>query len=141
MGPLAGGRVYLDTNSLIYAFEQFDTFPGLIDHLLVPLQSGDLTVVTSTITLAEVLTHPIKNGDQALATAYRDFLMPTKHLELWPVDAAIADRAAQLRVAHKLRTPDAIHLATCIAAKCTILLSRDVGFSGLGIRVISPDRL
>ena len=81
-----GKRVYLDANPLIYAFENPKEFPGLINQLLAPLSRGELIVVTSTITLTEVLTHPIEFGDSALESAYGTFLTPTGNFEILPVD-------------------------------------------------------
>lgn len=40
-------------------------------------------------------------------------------------DRAIWDLAAQLRAAHKLKLPDAVHLATAIKAACRFLITND----------------
>jgi predicted nucleic acid-binding protein len=42
-----------------------------------------------------------------------------------PPDLAIADTAAQLRAAYRLRTPDAIQAATAIRAKVSTLFAND----------------
>ena len=41
---------------------------------------------------------------------------------------AIAMRAAELRARYGLRTPDAIHCATALAARCDGLLTNDKAF-------------
>jgi predicted nucleic acid-binding protein len=140
-GPLLGKRVYLDANPLIYAFESPKDFPQLATHFLGPLQKGELTVVTSTVTITEVLTHPIKNGDAVLEQAYRQFFAAGKSVEIWPVNTEIAERAAQLRAQFGLRTPDAIHIATSLIAKCDLFFTHDLALGKLGIRIISPGSL
>jgi predicted nucleic acid-binding protein len=62
----------------------------------------------------EVLVHPLRNSDDALAQRYRDILRNAAALTLFPVSEAVAEQAAHLRAAHNLRTPDAIQMATAL---------------------------
>ena len=140
-GPFVGKTVYLDANPIIYAFENPRAYPGLINHLIAPLDRGEIRVVTSTITLTEVLMHPIKAGDTILENAYRRFLVPADFFEIMPVDIKIAEHAAALRAQFGLRTPDAIHVSTYVLATCDVFLTRDRALERAGIRVVSPDSL
>jgi predicted nucleic acid-binding protein len=70
--------------------------------------------VTSFITLIEVLVHPIREGRGDLAQQYRDVLLHASNLSAVPVDEDIAEEAAKLRARFKLRTPDAIQVATAM---------------------------
>ncbi len=139
--PLVGKRIYLDANPIIYALENPSGFPGLITHLLEPLNRSELTVVTSSITLTEVLTHPIKSGDAALENAYRRFLTPAEFVEVLSVDTKIAEYAATLRAKFGLRTPDAIHVSTAILANCDLILTRDSALTKVGLKVGTPESL
>ena len=56
---------------------------------------------------------------------YREILLGSTGFDTLPVSAEIAEQAAQLRAAHRLRTPDAIPLATAIRAGATVFLTND----------------
>jgi predicted nucleic acid-binding protein len=138
---LRGLKVYVDANPLIYALESPALFPALTREFLVPLQKSEVRAVTSVITLTEVLTGPIRSQDSALEQVYRSFLRPSDVLETWPVSNALAEAAARLRASHGFRTPDAIHLATCVASGCDLILTGDRALARAGVRLVTPDQL
>lgn len=74
------------------------------------MDRGDFTVVTSTITLLEVLVHPLRSNNTEIAAEYRDILLNSK-LVTMEVSSTIAEQAAQLRAVHNIRTPDAIQIS------------------------------
>ena len=60
-------------------------------------------------------------------------------LEWEPLTLVVADRAAQLRADHGLRTRDAIQLATAVAAGATGFVTNDLSFrcvTGIDILVL-----
>ncbi|MCI5124431.1 MAG: type II toxin-antitoxin system VapC family toxin [Candidatus Electrothrix sp. AR5] len=79
----------------------------------------------SVITLTEVLVHPKRNGKIALEKEYRNLLQNSRNFELIPIDADIADRAAELRSRHNLRTPDALQIAATLSVGCEAFLTND----------------
>ena len=87
-----------------------------------------------TIGVAEVLSGPIATGDEILTRRYRSLL------ETWQVvdlTADIAESAARLRAAYRLRLPDAIQAASAIEIGADALVTHDRDFSKLaGLRVI-----
>ena len=125
VSPLYQARVYIDTSTLIYALETPQAFPRLQTHFLDLFTKGDLTTVTSWITLAEALIKPLQNGDKLIETGYREFFTPSSHFEILPVDQSISESAARLRALHGFRLPDAIHIATGMSANCTHYLTGD----------------
>lgn len=122
---LAGQLVGLDTAPLIYYIEEDPTYLSLVDPFFQALADGELRVVTSTITLVEVLTLPLRRGEAEVASQYRDMLLATESLTVQPVSAAIAEEAARLRAARELRTPDAIQLATARLAGASTFVTND----------------
>ncbi|MBV9279520.1 MAG: PIN domain-containing protein [Chloroflexi bacterium] len=120
---LAGQLVGLDTAPLIYYIEEDPTYLPLVDPFFQALADGELRVVTSTITLVEVLTQPLRQGSAELAAQYRDLLLATEGLTVQPVSPAIAEEAARLRAVRELRTPDAIQLATARLAGAHIFVT------------------
>ncbi|MBP0030905.1 MAG: type II toxin-antitoxin system VapC family toxin [Roseofilum sp. Guam] len=72
------------------------------------MSQGEFQFVTSTLTLTEVLVHPLRLGNRELAQQYREIILNQEHLITVPVSPENAELAAQLRATKNLRTPDAI---------------------------------
>ena len=98
-------------------------------------------VVTSTVTLLEVLVHPLRNNNRELATEYRDILLNSRLMTL-EVSNAIAEQAAGLRAAHNIRTPDAIQISAALNAGATHFLTNDIRLPEIpSIQILSIDAL
>ena len=96
---------------------------------LVRLAEKQSTVlVTSAITLLEILVHPYQRKDLNLVRGYYGYLTRLPLLRLVPVTPNIADRAAELRAIYGFKTPDAIQLATAVIEEATLFLTADRGF-------------
>jgi len=128
MGQLTlpdASRIYIDTVTIIYAVEQTPTYGVLLDLLWSRLQSGNLEVLTSELTLMETLVMPIRNSDTFLVDAY-ERLLRSPQMQLIPISQTILKEAARLRATTpSLRTPDAIHIATATTSSCTQFLTND----------------
>lgn len=125
LDELRGTLVALDSAPLIYYIEEYPAYLSIVDPFFDALNQSELAAVTSTVTLAEVLTHPLRRGDKPLAAKYRELLLSTDGLTTLPLTAAIAEEAAGLRASHGLRTPDAIQLATAVVANAAVFLTND----------------
>jgi predicted nucleic acid-binding protein len=133
MGSLilpASGVVYVDTAPVIYTVERHADYESLLLPLWAALDAGTLEVVTSELTLLEVLVKPLRDNDQSLAQDYEKLLAATR-LRTMPVTASILREAAQIRAATNLRTPDAIHAATALAAGCVQFITNDTDYRKL----------
>ncbi len=134
-GLAEGARVTIDSAPLIYYLEDHKTFKLFYAPLFKAEADGLVEFVISSIAVAEVLTGPLKAGDEALANRYR------RALSVWEIvvlDAELAALAARLRASHRLKLPDAIHAATAIATGSVALVTHDRDFSGLkGMRIIN----
>jgi predicted nucleic acid-binding protein len=74
VGPLtlpAAGLVYVDTNAVIYAVEQIEPYRTAALPLWDALDARRQQIVTSELTLLEVLVRPMRDGNQALTALYR----------------------------------------------------------------------
>jgi predicted nucleic acid-binding protein len=139
---LKGHKVGLDTAPLIYYTEQNGAYLEKVDPFFAALAKGELQVVTSVMTLLEVLVRPIRNGNLTLVQIYREFLFNTNDLAIYEVSQEIAEEAARLRALYKIRTPDSIQLATAIHQKATFFLTNDIVLSSLpGIKILVLDDL
>ncbi len=128
---LYGTVVGLDTAPLIYFIEKHPTYLPLLLPFFEALDRGDFQVVTSTLTLTEVLVHPYRDGNQTLAEQYFHMLLNARNLRMVPLSPAIAAEAARIRAAYQLKTPDAIQLATAKEGGATAFLTNDVGLAGI----------
>jgi predicted nucleic acid-binding protein len=70
---------------------------------------------------------PLQASDRALADRYRTIFYHTRGIKVLPISLAVADRAAELRAKHNLRTPDALHVASAITSRCDAFLTNDAG--------------
>ncbi|WP_232317124.1 type II toxin-antitoxin system VapC family toxin [Anabaena sp. CA = ATCC 33047] len=106
--------VGLDTAPLIYFIEENPNYLDVIDAFFEAMFRCEFTVVTSVLTITEVLVYPLRQGNTRLAQQYRDILFNSQGLTTIEVFPDIAETAAQLRANYNLRTPDAIQMATAI---------------------------
>src|SRR5579885_1807997 len=108
MGQLtlpSSGNVYVDTNAVIYRVERIEPYLAASAPLWDALDAGSASVVTSELTLLEVLVKPLRDGNTALASLYRTVLLGTAGFTCVPITRTILEAAAQLRAAHQLKTP------------------------------------
>ena len=119
-----GKIIGLDTAPLIYFMEEGSYF-DLVSLFFETLSEGNLRAVTSTITLLEVLVQPYRYGNRDLAEKYREILLYSDNLLTFPVSNEISDKAAELRAKYKIRTPDAIQVATALHGEASIYLTND----------------
>lgn len=109
---------------MIYFVEAHPTFLPLAREVFRRVFHGNLVGYCSVIALTEAFTHPRRNRDRAQEEAYRTLV---GELLMLNVNEVIAARAADLRARYSLRTPDALHLATAIEARCQAFLTNDNG--------------
>jgi predicted nucleic acid-binding protein len=103
------------------------------------VERGDIQIITSTLTLTEVLIHPLRQGSQMLAWQYSSVLLNASHVRTLAVSPSIATEAARLRANHGYKTPDAIQLATAQAGHATFFVTNDealVSLAGLQVVVL-----
>ena len=115
----------LDTMPFIYHFEENEDYLHFTRVLFELIEDGRIEGKTSVITRLEILAKPREDGDELLADEYRLILENFPHLEVIPVDAEVADLASAIRAKYKLRTPDAIQLATSIVKGAQAFVTND----------------
>lgn len=134
---LGRGPVGLDAAVFIYFLEESPEYLPLVDPVFTAIDKGEIAGVTSAITLLETLVKPLRVGNAALAERYEELLTASRGLALIPIDLPLLRLAAELRAGHRLRTPDALQLATALAGGCTAFLTNDRVFPSLpGLRTL-----
>lgn len=121
-------RIAIDTSPFIYHLTGDVRYTAFTGPLFSWIERRKDSAVTSTITMVELLTGPYSGGDQAQADAIYALGSRFPNLSWVAPTLAIADRAAWMRARHRLRTPDAIQLATAIEEKATAFVSNDTAF-------------
>lgn len=113
---------YLDANAIIRFIESEDD--GLL-HLFKQAAASVIRLVTSEFTLAEVLVVPLKAGNKQLVRIYEDLMTEGALLDVRPVGRDVLRRSADIRANLGNKGPDAIHVATALAADCAYFVSSD----------------
>ena len=90
-GTIAG----LGTAPLIHFVEERTAYLPLVDPFFEAMARGDIQVVTSTLTLTEVLVYPYKYGNRSLAQQYSRILLHSRNLKTLTVSPEIATEVTQ----------------------------------------------
>lgn len=142
LAQLQGQIVGLDSAPLIYFIEENPTYLEVTDAFFEAMFRDEFSVVTSVVTLPEVLVYPLRQGNIELMQQYRDILFDSVGLAMIEVSIAIAQTATHLRANYNLRTPDAIQMATAIQESASFFLTNDARLPSLPeLLVLVLDRL
>jgi predicted nucleic acid-binding protein len=135
-------RLGIDTAPVIYFIEAHPDYDMLVSEIFQRIEYGELSGVTSMITLAEVLVHPCRKNNHALQQAYYDLLMNSRNFDTLPLDDGAARQTALLRARYGLRTPDAFQVAVALQAGCDGFLTNDTALRRIKeLRIIVLDDL
>jgi predicted nucleic acid-binding protein len=115
----------IDTAPFIYFVERHPVYLTVIRDIFRRIDQGFMRGCASVITLTEVLVQPKRCGKIALEKEYCDLLLRSRNFDLIPIDAEVAELAAELRGRHNLRTPDALQIAASLSAGCETFLTND----------------
>lgn len=118
-------KIMIDTAPFIYYIEEHEKYFPLIKSIFDKIDEFEIDAVTSTITLLEVLVQPIKENDKELEKQYLEILIDNENLELIDINVVIAKKASEIRANYKIKTPDAIQLASGIVNQCDSFLTND----------------
>ena len=134
---LGSGRLALDTAVFIYYIEEHPDFLPLIAPLFEQADRGERELVTSAVTLLEVLVVPYRAGDLMLAERYEALLTGSRGLHLVGLDPPQLRAAARLRAMYRVRTPDALQLAAALSHRCATFVTNDRDLPEVpGLRIV-----
>lgn len=122
---VGSGPVALDAAIFIYLVERHAEYGPIVRPLFVEADADARELVTSAITLVEVLVVPIRLRDAGLVARYEHILTRGRGLRLIDVDHGQLRTAAELRAEHGVRTPDALQLAAALAGGCGAFVTND----------------
>jgi len=118
-------RLFLDSAPVIYYIDGNSEYLSVMDSIFESLNSEQIRAVTSPVTLAECLVLPIRQNDLEKQRVFVEILTALELADFVKTDAAIAQRAAEIRVRYQLKLPDALQLATALVSNCEAFLTND----------------
>lgn len=124
-GPTAFPLYGVDSMLFVYHFEEHQRFGPRAAEIFQGAEDGHYSLVTAVLSLMEVLVVPKRRGLDDLADRYREIFESFPNLAVVPVDEAVIEIASSLRADHRLRTPDALHVATAIQSGATAFVTND----------------
>jgi predicted nucleic acid-binding protein len=132
-------RIFWDTNLFVYLFEDY----GRLSQMTVELREKMLLrgdqLLTSTITLGEILVKPLRLGDLDLCKKYEDAINSVAIV--LPFDLKAARLYAAIRIDKALRAPDVVQLSCAGSSNTDLFITNDNRLHGKhvkGIQFIVP---
>lgn len=122
------GLIYVDANVFITAFEAEATVASPARNLFKVARGRPYRLVTSELTIAEVLAPASAPGSLPLAKKleiYQTVLLWSDFIQIIPVNRTILVDTASLRAVHRQKLPDAMHAATALQTDCRYFCSSD----------------
>ncbi|MGH6715596.1 MAG: type II toxin-antitoxin system VapC family toxin [Bradyrhizobium sp.] len=134
---LGAGLVAIDTAAFIYFIEEDERFLPAIAPLFAAADAGKCEIVTSAVTLLEVLVIPYRKGNIELAERYEALLTRSRGVRMVDLTRGHLRLAAQLRATTSIATADALQLAAALASRCSNFVTNDRRLPAVpGLRII-----
>jgi len=118
-------KVAFDTSIFIYFIEENPKYYSALKKLFKNIEKGKTEIVTSTLTLLELLVKPIKFSKHNLVNEYKNILLNSDRITLFDLDHNISELSAGIRARYGTRTPDAIQIGTAIYGNTDYFLTND----------------
>jgi len=139
---LKSQTIFLDTAPLIYFIEGNTAYQADLKNFFAAFDRGEFSILTSTLTLLEVLVQPIKLNRLDLVEQYKKIVSSASGIELIEMTSAVAYRAAELRAKYGLKTPDSIQVGTALEYEAKYFLTNDIRLKIVKeIKAITPQDL
>jgi predicted nucleic acid-binding protein len=121
-------RIFWDSNLFIYLLEDHPEFSQQVDELRGKMLAREDQLLTSTLTLGEILVKPMAMGDQALCAQYEKILGATA--TIIPFGIQTPRYYAAVRTKTRIKGPDAIQLACASEARVDLFITNDHRLEG-----------
>jgi predicted nucleic acid-binding protein len=121
-------RIFWDSNLFIYLFENNPDFAPKVEHLRRRMLERRDELITSALTLGEILVKPTSLGDDSVCRQYERVLNGAA--VIIPFDAKVARRYAMVRSTTSIRGPDAVQLACASEAGVDLFVTHDNHLDG-----------
>jgi uncharacterized protein len=116
--------IYTDANVIIRLVEGTQAVRAPIEARLQPLRGTAGFLATSRLSRLECRCKPLRQGDSMLLALYDAFFSGVE-VVLLEIDAAVIEKATELRAQFNFKSPDAIHLASALLLGVSAFLTAD----------------
>ena len=116
--------IFWDTNLFIYLLERNAEFGEQVVEMRRRMLERGHSLVTSAITVGEVLVKPLRVGNDSLYKQYFS-LFSRPEIKVLRFDLEAAGQYARIRQDKSIRPPDAIQLACAAAAGVDLFITND----------------
>jgi len=117
--------IAFDSSIFIYHLEDHPRYAPLTEMIFDAVEKGMNKGITSYLTLMEIITKPKAEGLLQVARDYEYYLTTFPNLTFYEMGIEIARKASDLRATERIKSPDAIQLATAILHGATAFLTND----------------
>ena len=117
-------RIFLDTNFFIYLIQGTGPQSVRTKYLRSAFSLRRDEILTSVMTLGELLVQPMRVGDRVLVERYK-MILRSPGITVLPFLENAAEAFARIRRDKKIKQPDAIQLATAAIVGCDLFLTND----------------
>lgn len=131
---MAMSRIFWDTNLFIYLFEDKGGRSEQVAALRQRMIEREDELLTSALTLGEILVRPREMDNDELAQIYE--LGISTAATVLPFDSHAALKFAEIRQDRSIKAPDAIQLACASVARADLFITNDNRLSKKNIRGI-----
>lgn len=115
-------HLYWDSCIYIYRVQSVAPWAQKIEHRIVDIPDFRLTITE--LTRLECLVLPTRQNDRRLLVFYEQ-IFASSIMDMVALERKVFQLATELRAAHRLKTPDALHLAAAISAGCDEFWTND----------------
>jgi predicted nucleic acid-binding protein len=116
-------RIFWDTNLFIYLFEDYGRLSERVVQVRKRMRERGDELITSTLTVGEILVKPAEKSEENLRRKYREVLK--SQATLVSFDEEAAEHYAEIRGDGSIRPPDAMQLACAAKTKVHLFVTND----------------
>jgi len=116
-------RIFWDTNLFIYLFEQNEKFSAATRELRTKMLMRGDQLLTSAITLGEILVKPTQAGDAERCRTYERAILSAA--TVIPFDVKAARHYASIKINRSVQPPDAVQLSCAASAGVDLFITND----------------
>jgi|ERR1700677_5541 predicted nucleic acid-binding protein len=136
-------RIFWDSHLFIYIFENNLDFAQRVEDLWKKILERRDQLLTSALTVGEILVKPTSMGDEALCRRYERILASTAVIV--PFDLKVARRYAAVRSSTSIKGADAVQLACAAEAGVDLFVTHDNHLQGKRVEgiqfIVALDRV
>lgn len=127
---LAGKRILVDSNIIIYLLEEIKDYAELSKVLFNLVENEQAEAVVSALSIAEVMQGPVKKNMSGIAVQVKEYLLNFPNMKIQAVDEHVLEGVGRdKRIGWDvLRVVDSLILASVICNDVDLIVSNDRHF-------------